>query len=170
MKNIVDMVFGGLSYWMFGYGMSYGTERGTNPFFAVGSYFVDTQDINMGYLYATYIFQLSFASTSTTIVSGAVAERFNFIAYCIYSFTNTFIYCLPAGWIWGEHGFLNHLGVVDIAGCSPVHLVGGASALVAVLMVGPRLDRYNGKDYSRIGSPTNAMLGMFILWYVKQFL
>lgn len=164
MKNIVDIVFGGLSYWMFGYGISYGTEKGTNAFFGVGSYFVDTQDTNMGYLYATYIFQLSFASTATTIVSGAVAERFNFTAYCIYSFMNTFVYCLPASWIWGEYGFLNHLGIIDVAGCCPVHLVGGASALVATLMVGPRLDRYNGGDYSTMNSPTNAMLGMFILW------
>ncbi|GFU07039.1 putative ammonium transporter 3 [Nephila pilipes] len=166
MKNVVDMVFGGLSYWMFGYGMSYGTSKGTNPFFAVGNYFVDTQDVNMGYLYTTYIFQLSFASTATTIVSGAVAERFNFSAYCIYSFLNTFIYCLPAGWIWGDHGFLNHLGVIDIAGCCPVHLVGGASALVATVMVGPREGRYdNNKKHDIINSPTNAMLGMFVLWW-----
>ncbi|XP_054709112.1 putative ammonium transporter 3 [Uloborus diversus] len=165
MKNIVDMVFGGLSYWMFGYGMSYGTEKGTNPFFAVGSYFVDTYEINMGYLYATYIFQLSFASTATTIVSGAVAERFNFIAYCLYSFLNTFVYCLPAGWVWGEHGFLNHLGVVDIAGCGPVHLVGGSSALVAVAMVGPRSHRFEENYSHTISSPINAMLGMFMLWW-----
>ncbi|XP_055928659.1 putative ammonium transporter 3 [Argiope bruennichi] len=166
MKNIVDIVFGGLSYWMFGYGMSYGTSRGTNPFFGVGNYFVDTQEINMGYLYTTYIFQLSFASTATTIVSGAVAERFNFSAYCIYSFLNTFIYCLPAGWIWADEGFLNHLGIVDIAGCCPVHLVGGASALVAAAMVGPRNGRYEeGRTNENINSPTNAMLGMFILWW-----
>ncbi|GFY36978.1 putative ammonium transporter 3 [Trichonephila inaurata madagascariensis] len=166
MKNVVDMVFGGLSYWMFGYGMSYGTSKGTNPVFAVGNYFVDTSEVNMGYLYTTYIFQLSFASTATTIVSGAVAERFNFSAYCIYSFLNTFIYCLPAGWIWGDHGFLNHLGVVDIAGCCPVHLVGGTSALVATIMVGPREGRYDdSKKRDMINSPINAMLGMFILWW-----
>ncbi|GBL72459.1 Putative ammonium transporter 3 [Araneus ventricosus] len=166
MKNIVDMVCGGLSYWMFGFGMSYGTSKGTNPFFGVGDYFVDTQEVNMGYLYTTYIFQLSFASTATTIVSGAVAERFNFSAYCIYSFLNTFIYCLPAGWVWADEGFLNHLGIVDIAGCCPVHLVGGASALVAAVMVGPRNRRYDGsKKHEIINSPTNAMLGMFILWW-----
>ncbi|XP_042909380.1 putative ammonium transporter 3 [Parasteatoda tepidariorum] len=166
MKNIVDMVFGGLTYWMFGYGMSYGTDKGTNPFFGVGNYFVDTPEDNMGYLYATYVFQLSFASTATTIVSGAVAERFHFTAYCVYSFFNTFIYCLPAGWIWAKHGFLNHLGVVDIAGCCPVHLVGGASALVAACLVGPRHERYTDeKKFAIINSPTNAMLGMFILWW-----
>lgn len=159
MKNVVDMVFGGLSYWMFGYGMSYGYDKGSNPFFAVGQYFVDTNDQDMGYLYATYIFQLSFASTATTIVSGAVAERFNFSAYCLYSFLNTFVYCLPACWIWNKDGFLQKLGVVDIAGCCPVHLVGGAAALVAAIMVGPR--RHVPKD---MHSPTNAMLGMLMLW------
>ncbi|KAG8197406.1 hypothetical protein JTE90_014893 [Oedothorax gibbosus] len=160
MKNIVDMVFGGMSYWMFGYGMSYGTDYGSNPLFGVGHYFVDTDEVDMGYLYATYIFQLSFASTATTIVSGAVAERFHFIAYCVYSFLNTFVYCLPACWMWSDQGFLNRLGAVDIAGCCPVHLVGGASALVAALMVGPR---EGGR--TAINSPTNAMLGMFILWW-----
>lgn len=58
---------------------------------------------------------------------GWVAYRCNFKAYCLFSFLNTVVYCVPAGWAWGEHGFLNRLGYVDIAGSGPVHLIGGSS-------------------------------------------
>ena len=53
--------------------------------------------------------------------------RCNFKAYCLFSFLNTIVYCIPAGWIWGDHGFLKNLGAVDIAGSGTVHLVGGTS-------------------------------------------
>jgi hypothetical protein len=53
--------------------------------------------------------------------------RCNFKAYCMFSFLNTIVYCVPAGWAWGDHGFLRRLGYVDIAGSGPVHLIGGSS-------------------------------------------
>ncbi|CAN8013920.1 unnamed protein product, partial [Ixodes persulcatus] len=165
-KNAVDVVFGGLGYWMFGYGFSFGQDRGTNGFIAFGKFFLDSDEEEMGVVFATYIFQLSFATTATTIVSGAMAERCNFVAYCIFSFFNTVVFCLPAGWVWGKHGFLNRLLVVDIAGCAPVHLVGGASSLIAALMLKPRQGRYDrGTDPPPMGSPTNALVGMFMLWW-----
>ena len=67
------------------------------------------------------MFQLSFATTATTIVSGAMAERCNFNAYCLFSLVNTVVYCLPAHWMWAPNGFLRTLGAVDIAGIAPVH-------------------------------------------------
>nr|XP_037279711.1 LOW QUALITY PROTEIN: putative ammonium transporter 3 [Rhipicephalus microplus] len=165
-KNAVDVVFGGLGYWMFGYGFSFGQDRGTNQFIAFGKFFLDSDEKEMGVVFATYIFQLSFATTATTIVSGAMAERCNFVAYCIFSFLNTVVFCLPAGWVWGQHGFLNKLRVVDIAGCAPVHLVGGASSLVAAVMLKPRHGRYDhGIEPPPMGSPTNALVGMFMLWW-----
>ncbi|KAL1441817.1 hypothetical protein MTO96_008324 [Rhipicephalus appendiculatus] len=161
-----DVVFGGLGYWMFGYGFSFGQDRGTNQFIAFGKFFLDSDEKEMGVVFATYIFQLSFATTATTIVSGAMAERCNFVAYCIFSFLNTVVFCLPAGWVWGQHGFLNKLRVVDIAGCAPVHLVGGASSLVAAVMLKPRHGRYDhGTEPPPMGSPTNALVGMFMLWW-----
>ncbi|XP_013793823.1 putative ammonium transporter 3, partial [Limulus polyphemus] len=164
MKNAVDVIFGGLGYWMFGYGMSFGEGVGTNPFIGVGSYFVDADEKEMGAVFATYIFQLSFATTATTIVSGAIAERCNFVAYCIFSFCNTVVFCLPAGWIWGKHGFLRKLNVVDIAGCAPVHLVGGSSSLMAAIMLKARTGRFDhNKEPPPMGSPTNALIGMFML-------
>lgn len=78
MKNVVDIVLGGLTYWFFGFGFSFGLYEPTNPFVGVGGLFVDPpiEDEYMGAICAAFIFQLSFATTSTTIVSGAMAERY----------------------------------------------------------------------------------------------
>ncbi|XP_035222186.1 LOW QUALITY PROTEIN: putative ammonium transporter 3, partial [Stegodyphus dumicola] len=164
MKNAVDVVLGGLSYWMFGYGLQYGQGPGTSAFFGVGSFMVDAD--NDGGVFATFIFQLSFATTATTIVSGAMAERADFNAYIVFSFLNTITYCIPAGWMWGEHGFLKKLGAIDFAGSCAVHLTGGASALVAALLLKPRLHRYDqGTSSLAMGDPGNAIIGMFTLWW-----
>ncbi|XP_015917822.3 putative ammonium transporter 3 [Parasteatoda tepidariorum] len=157
MKNAVDVVLGGLSYWMFGYGLEYGTGPGTSAFCGVGLFMVDTED-NDGGVFATFIFQLSFATTTTTIVSGAMAD---FNAYILFSFVNTITYCIPAGWMWGDHGFLKKLG--DFAGSCAVHLTGGA--LVAASMLKPRLHRYDQSTASlAMGDPRNAIMGLFTLW------
>ena len=103
-KNAVDVVFGGVSYWIFGFGLSFGNEAGSNSFNGVGLFFVDTEDETMGLLYSTYVFQLSFATTATTIVSGAMAERTKLLTYIIFSFLNTIVYCIPAHWEWAEKG------------------------------------------------------------------
>lgn len=92
--------------------------------------------------------------------------RCNFKAYCIFSFLNTIVYCIPAGWVWGEHGFLHNLGVVDIAGSGPVHLVGGAAAFASAAILGPRMGRYKeGIDPLPLGNPVNACMGLFVLWW-----
>lgn len=77
MKNVVDIVLGGLTYWIFGFGMSFGLYEPTNPIVGIGNYFVDPaiDDELFGPICAAFLFQLSFATTSTTIVSGAMAER-----------------------------------------------------------------------------------------------
>lgn len=95
-----------------------------------------------------------------------MAERCNFKAYCLFSLLNTIVYCIPAGWVWGEHGFLKNLGCVDIAGSGPVHLVGGSSAFASAIMLGPRLGRYaNGIDPLPLGNPVNACMGLFVLYW-----
>ncbi|XP_012261470.2 putative ammonium transporter 2 isoform X5 [Athalia rosae] len=168
MKNVVDIVLGGLTYWLFGFGMSFGREEPGNPFVGVGGYLIDPSidDELMGSTCAAFLFQLSFATTATTIVSGAMAERCNFKAYCLFSLLNTVVYCIPAGWVWGDHGFLKRMGVVDIAGSGPVHLIGGVSALAGAMMLGPRLGRYDrGTDPLPLGCPVNAVMGMFVLWW-----
>ncbi|CAH1164026.1 unnamed protein product [Phaedon cochleariae] len=158
MKNVVDIVLGGLTYWMFGFAFSFGRSDLNNGFIALGDFFIDPslRDPLKGAIYAAFIFQLSFATTATTIVSGAMAE----------SFLNTAIYCIPAGWIWGEHGFLKKLGAVDIAGSGAVHLLGGSAAFASAMMLGPRLGRYdNGIAPLPLGNPVNAVMGLFVLWW-----
>ncbi|XP_076653901.1 ammonium transporter isoform X1 [Halictus rubicundus] len=168
MKNVVDIVLGGLTYWAFGFATSFGSNKHYNSFIGLGEFLIDPpiDDNHMGPKYAAFLFQLSFATTSTTIVSGAMAERCNFKAYCLFSFLNTIVYCIPAGWVWGDHGFLKNLGSVDIAGSGVVHLVGGSSALACAIMLGPRLGRYdNGIDPLPLGNPVNAIMGLFVLWW-----
>ncbi len=197
MKNMVDVVLGGMTYWAFGYGMSYGESSMTNWFMGFGDWFVDDEGVRIGPTFTGFIFQMSFATTATTIVSGAIAERFDFNAYCIFSLVNTIVYCVPAGWLWAPRGFLYQLGCVDIAGSGGVHLVGngnlkialvletsfcvnqfiktlfcvivrtlgGASALVSAWLVGPRLGRWELTEAPPMGSPTNALIGLYMLWW-----
>ena len=165
MKNVVDVVLGGVTYWAFGYGMSYGEDSGTSWLMGMGDWFVDDEGVRIGPTFTGFIFQMSFATTATTIVSGAIAERFDFNAYCIFSLVNTVVYCVPAGWLWAPRGFMYQLGVVDIAGSGGVHLVGGASALVSAWLVGPRLGRWELTEAPPMGSPTNAMIGLYMLWW-----
>ena len=77
MKNVADVVLGGLTYWMFGFALSFGSGPYTTPFMGFGNFFVDPEvtDPLMGPTFAAFLFQLSFATTATTIVSGAMAER-----------------------------------------------------------------------------------------------
>ncbi|ESP05195.1 hypothetical protein LOTGIDRAFT_102290 [Lottia gigantea] len=166
MKNVVDVVFGGVTYWAFGYGFSFGQDEGSNPFCGFGSFFVDTHGDDMGLVYSTFVFQLSFATTATTVVSGAMAERTKLMAYMIFSVFNTVVYCFPAHWVWGHNGFLRDLGVVDFAGAGVVHLVGGASSLVAAAFLKPRIGRFDeGKTAPPMNNPAGAIVGMFMLWW-----
>ena len=141
-------------------------DKGTNPFFGVGYWFVqDNNPETMGAVYATFIFQLSFATTATTIVSGAMAERTKLRAYITFSLLNTVIYCIPAHWVWAENGFLATYGVIDIAGSGVVHLLGGTSSFVAAAMLGPRTGRYDeGTKRLPLGNGTTTLLGRFMLW------
>ena len=98
-----------------------------------------------------------------------MAERTKLASYMVFSFLNTIVYCYPAQWVWGDHGFLHKLGCIDVAGAGPVHLVGGVTGLVATLIMGPRVGRFteNNGQAPEWGCPTNALLGMFMLWYVR---
>ena len=67
---MIDVIFGGLSYWLFGYGLSFGTDKGSNEFSGLGSFLTDADHEQMGHVFSQFFFQLSFATTATTIVSG----------------------------------------------------------------------------------------------------
>ncbi len=164
MKNTLDVVFGGITYWAFGFGLSFGAGAGSNPFTGVGCFFVDADKDSMGYIFAVFLFQLSFATTATTIVSGSMAERTKLSAYILFSLANTLIYSIPAHWIWSSHGFLYQMGAIDVAGCGPVHLVGGMTGLIATIVLKPRLSAFKTKHKPTIPSPLKAVLGLFMLW------
>lgn len=133
MKNVVDVCFGGLSYYIFGFALMFGRGEYTNPFIALGwaDWAVDVKVGSplMPQIFSFYFYQMSFATTSTTIVSGACAERWRFQAYVLFSFVNSVVYSISAGWVWGEHGFLRNLGVVDFAGAGPIHVVSNSSEI-----------------------------------------
>ncbi|XP_068700898.1 putative ammonium transporter 3 [Montipora foliosa] len=165
-KNAIDVIFGGLSYWIFGFAFTFALNHRGNGFCGLGYFLTDADENQMGNVFSRYFFQLSFATTATTIVSGAMAERTSLKAYTMYSFLNTLTYSFPAHWIWDHSGWLNRMGAVDIAGCGPVHLVGGVSGLVATLMLKPRTGRFDENAPPRqMASPTNVMLGTFMLWW-----
>ena len=118
-------------------------------------------------LYAKFFFQLVFCGTAATIVSGAVAERVKYISFIVFSFILTLlIYPIVGHWIWGG-GFLSKLGMLDFAGCSVVHSVGGWAALAGALILGPRVGKYtkDGKIHPIQGhSLSLATIGLFVLW------
>lgn len=136
-KNLADLLLGGMAYWMLGWGFAYGESAG--GFIGTTQFFADE------YLdYAAWFFQLSFAATASTIDSGACAERMKLWVYFGLSFWMTlFTYPVATHWVWHPQGWLNTLGYIDLAGVSVVHLLGGASALVCSFMLGPRMGKLN---------------------------
>ncbi|MEX2503140.1 MAG: ammonium transporter [Trueperaceae bacterium] len=156
MKNIADFAIAGLAYWAIGFSLMYGA-----PFLLQGY----VPDINVPGP-ADLIFQMVFAATAATIVSGAVGGRMRFGAYLIFSFVMTaLIYPLLGSWQWGG-GWLSDLGFADFAGSSVVHAVGGFAALGAILAIGPRLGKYvAGRSVAMPGhNLAFAGLGAFLLW------
>ena len=122
----------------------------------------------------SFVFNLVFCATAATIVSGAMAERTKFISYCIYSgVISLFVYPIEAGWVWNSQGWLNQLGFHDFAGSAAIHSVGGVTALIGAVMVGPRLGKYIKDGAGKIKkinaiqghSITLGALGCFILWF-----
>ena len=122
----------------------------------------------------SFVFNLVFCAKAVTIVSGAMAERTRFVSYCIYSgVISLFVYPIEAGWVWNQNGWLVNLGFHDFAGSAAIHSVGGITALIGAIMVGPRLGKYIKGREGRVSkvnaipghSITLGALGCFILWF-----
>ena len=163
MKNVMDFSVGSITYWAFGFALAYGGSS-VGGFFAHGDVFFFDDSTRAG----EWFFQVVFAATAATIISGAVAGRVKFTSYLIYTpFITGLIYPVVTHWVWGG-GWLSELGFLDFAGSGVVHMLGGAAALAGVLIVGPRIGKYdeNGKARSIPGhSVTLGALGVFILWF-----
>ena len=172
MKNLLDFSFGAILFWAVGYAVMYSSGDFNFFGFDASMSFLSAANAptdNAGYgLSAAWLFQVVFAATAATIVSGAMAERTKLISYIIYSCViSAIIYPVSGHWIWGG-GWLSDLGMRDFAGSTVVHSVGGWAALAGAILVGPRLGKYN-KDGSVNAIPAHNMplaaLGVFILWF-----
>lgn len=172
MKNLFDYVLGSLAFFIVGFGLMFGN----NPtgFLGVDGFLLSDfgKDKDL-WVFAFWMFQVVFAATAATIVSGAMAERTKFIAYLIYSAAiSAFVYPVFGSWCWGGlfhgKGWLEKLGFIDFAGSTVVHSIGGWAALAGAIVLGPRLGKYtaDGKPKAIPGhSITLAALGVFILWF-----
>jgi Amt family ammonium transporter len=171
MKNLMDFSIGSLAFWAIGFGIMFGASA-TGWFGTSGFFLSDFKPDGDPWVLAFWMFQVVFAATAATIVSGAMAERTKFSGYLIYSFfISGLIYPIFGSWAWGSlfngSGWLEGLGFIDFAGSTVVHSVGGWAALAGAVVLGPRLGKY-GKDGSIkpiLGhNMPLAALGVFILW------
>ncbi len=166
MKNMMDFCIGTPCFWIVGFGLMFGGTGaligGFDPFIR-GSY-----DFGGLPLWVYVVFQTVFCATAATIVSGSMAERTKFSAYCVYSAAiSLIVYPISGHWIWGG-GWLAQLGFHDFAGSTAVHFVGGITACLGAWMLGPRIGKYgkDGKARAIPGHNLTAMaLGVFILWF-----
>ena len=176
-KNFMDFTIGGIAFWAFGFAIMFGgsaaasgLENG-NDFFGTSGFFLagaaGADDTAM-----LWFFQMVFAATAATIVSGGMAERTKINAYLAYSFLiSAIVYPVYGHWVWGG-GWLSQLdlgsGALDFAGSGVVHAVGGISALIGAAMLGPRIGKF-AKDGTPRTIPGHNMplvvLGAFILFF-----
>ncbi len=171
MKNMMDFCLGTVVFMFLGFQLM----MSENYFMGIIgipnlSIFTDYASFD----WSSFVFNMVFCATTATIVSGAMAERTKFSAYLIYSgVLSALIYPIEAGWIWNAEGWLCQMGFIDFAGSAAIHTVGGVSALVGVLFLGPRIGKYvknakTGEVEVRAipgHSLTLGALGVFILWF-----
>ena len=179
MKNLMDFCIGTVVFSLLGYTLMMGEDAlfglvglpNMDLWFHFKEFIASPADGSFTGA-STFVFNLVFCATTATIVSGAMAERTKFSAYCIYSAViSLFVYPIEAHWIWGG-GWLSTLGFHDYAGSCAIHMVGGIAALVGAIFLGPRIGKYV-KDASGKVTKVNAIpghsitlgaLGVFILW------
>jgi Amt family ammonium transporter len=176
MKNFLDFCISAIVFLFVGFGLMFGTSAGGwigSDSFWISNHAADDK------MWAFWFFQVVFAGTSCTIVSGAMAERTKFVGYLIYAaLLAGIVYPIGGHWAWGsfggafgvggEKGWLEALGFVDFAGSTVVHGCGGACALAGILVVGARHGRFAKDGTPRLIAGHNiplAALGVFILWF-----
>jgi len=175
LKNLLDACGGAIGFFSVGYALAYGDD---GKFVGVTreKYFLNA---DTGYI--AFFFQFTFAATAATIVAGTVAERCKMSAYLCYSlFLTGFVYPVVVHAIWNSNGFLSAFnedaylgGMIDFAGSGVVHMTGGATALVAAIVLGPRIGRFYDENGDPIENPQPfpahnvalQVLGTFILWF-----
>jgi Amt family ammonium transporter len=181
LKNLLDACGGALGFWSVGYAFAYDSNSSGEKTF-IGDHNFFLRNFSTGAEYIGFFFQFAFAATAATIVAGTVAERCKMAAYLCYSvFLTGFVYPVIVHSIWSANGFLTAfrddpirgVGVVDFAGSGVVHMTGGATALVAAVILGPRKGRFYDEDGNPLETPADfqghsvalQILGTFILWF-----
>lgn len=168
-KNVMDLSVGVLLYFFIGWGIMYPGDVDYFAFAGIGVAGDTTDAAALEYGFSNsvdFLFQVAFAATAATIVSGAVAGRMKFGAYLTFSALLTgLIYPISGAWKWGG-GFLDQAGFQDFAGSVVVHAVGGFAGLAGAIALGPRLGRFtDGKSTPLPGQNiTFAAIGVFLLW------
>ncbi len=185
MKNLLDFSYGSIAFWAIGFGLMF---SGGSPYFGTSGFFLEEKTIEVPGdedgttsevsnfdslswtsvpLEAKFFFQLVFAATAATIVSGAMAERTKFASYMVYSlFITALIYPISGHWIWGG-GWLASMGFWDFAGSTVVHSVGGWLALIGSFVLGARAGKYDSSGRAKAIPGHNIVLvtlGVLILW------
>lgn len=170
MKNLMDFCIGTCVFIVLGCGLLLG-EDALGGFLGLPTMGIFTDYANFDW--SNFVFNLVFCATAATIVSGSMAERTKFLAYCIYSgVISAVIYPIEAHWIWGG-GWLSSLGFHDFAGSCAIHMVGGLTAFIGAAMVGARIGKFSRDEKGKI-TKVNAFpghnivigaLGCFILWF-----
>jgi len=170
-KNLADFTLAGSLFWLFGFGIMFGT---THAGWFGFSDFMPELGLGNAWDQAFFFFQVVFCGTAVTIVSGAVAERVRFGGYLIIAIIiSAIIYPLFGHWAWGGllrdgSGWLAERGFVDFAGSTVVHSVGGWVGLIACIVIGARLGRFDENGKPKPSSSANlpiAMLGALLLWF-----
>ena len=167
-KVIIDIIFGGIAFFVVGFGIAYGASNG---WFALDFGIIEG-DLGLDLSVSNQLFwfiQLGFAVAAISIVSGALAERMKLWAYAVMVvFFCGIMYPLVANWVWNPNGWLAIRGFNDFAGSAAVHAMGGFSALAAAMVLGPRIGKYSKEGTSNTIPGHNlplASIGAFILWF-----
>ncbi len=171
MKNLMDFSFGTVMFILIGFAVMMSED------YILGLFGMPNFDIFTDYAnfpWSVFIFNLVFCATAATIVSGAMAERTKFSAYLVYSAVlSAVVYPIEAGWVWNAQGWLFEMGFIDFAGSAAIHTVGGVSAIIGIMFLGPRIGKYEknektGKTVVKAipgHNLTTGALGVFILWF-----
>ena len=170
MKNFVDFAISAVTFWAIGFGLMFGT---TNGIFGTDGFYLQDYIKNLDpWLFAFWMFQVVFVSSTAAIVSGAMAERTRFVASLMFTLLLTaFIYPIFGSWVWGGlyhgSGWLERLGFIDFAGSTVIHAIGGWAGLAGTIVLGPRLGKFSEKGMMKPILGHNlplAALGTLILW------
>ena len=167
-KVMIDILFGGVAFYLVGFGIAYGRSNGYWAF----DFGISKEDLGLGLTISNSLFwfiQMGFAVAAISIVSGGVAERMKMWSYAVFvTIFCAVMYPLAANWVWNPNGWLAVQGFNDFAGSAAVHAMGGFAALAGAIVLGPRLGKYN-EDGSINAIPghnlTLSAVGAFMLWF-----